>query len=338
MKAVVLRAFGPPDNFANVELPLPTLRHGDVRIRVRAVSFNPVDCQIRRGGAESKSSHSMILGRDLSGTIEAVHDSVTDFIVGDDVYSYVCTLASSGTYAEFVSVPAELVARKPRTLTHEQAAAVPVAGITASMALKHAGAGSATSLFIAGGAGGVGSFALMLAGQRGVRSLVTTAGSAKSRAYLVEQCGLQGDQIVNYNDPDFVMQALRRNGHEFDVVLDLVGGKMLSACCDLLAVDGTLASCTEAASPADFETLFGKNARFHAVGANAYSLTSDRAMWCMYRSMLEELSNWYDTGSLAPPAIRHLGPLRSDVVRQAHALLEGGAVQGKLVAGSGADR
>jgi NADPH:quinone reductase len=337
VKAVVLRAFGSPDNFVDAELPLPPLRHGDVRIRVEAVSFNPVDGQIRKRGLDSRPGQSMILGRDLSGTVDAVHDSVTDLRVGDDVFSYVCTLASSGTYAEFVSVPAVLVSRKPRSLTHAQAAAVPVAGITASMALKRAGVGGATSLFVAGGAGGVGSFALMLARQLGVRGLVTTAGSARSRDHLTRHCGLRDDQIVDYSESDFVAQALRRNGGEFDVALDLVGGRMLSACCDLLAVDGILASCTEGAGPADVETLFRKNALFHAVGAHAYSLSNDRTMWRRYRDMLDGFATLYDKGDTAPPAVRHLGPLCSDVVKHAHALLESGAVQGKLVAGSGAE-
>jgi NADPH:quinone reductase len=309
MKAIVLTAFGSSDNFVDAELPLPPLRHGDVRIRIKAVSFNPVDCQIRKGGPESKLGQSMILGRDLSGTVDAVHESVTDFSVGDDVYSYVCTLASSGTYAEYVSVPAELVARKPSTLTHEQAAAVPVAGITASMALCRTGVGITTSL-------------------------ITTAGGATSRDHLTLQCGLRSDQIVDYKDSDFATQALHRNGGEFDVALDLVGGRMLSACCDLLAVDGILASCTEAASPDDFETLFSKNALFHSVGANAYSLSSDRTTWRKYRDMLDGFARLYDAGDLAPPTISHVGSLSSDVVRRAHALLESGAVQGKLVASS----
>jgi NADPH:quinone reductase len=77
-----------------------------------------------------------------------VYEDVTDFSVGDEVFSYVANLASSGTYAEYVSVPAELVARKPASLTPEQAAAVPVAGITASIALGKAQAGKATSVFI----------------------------------------------------------------------------------------------------------------------------------------------------------------------------------------------
>jgi NADPH:quinone reductase len=331
VKAIVLSSFGSADNFAAADLPIPEVRKGEVRIEVKAVSFNPVDYQIRKGQLESKLVRSMILGRDLSGSVDAVNEDVTDFSVGDEVFSYVCNLASSGTYAEYVSVPAELVARKPASLTHEQAAAVPVAGITASLALNKSRAGKTRSVFIAGGAGGVGTFAILLARQLGVRNLVTTAGKAKSRAYLIEQCGLSDDQIVDYKDGGFIERAMKRNGGGFDVALDLVGGRMLSACCALLAVDGNLASITEAPGRDDFETLFQKNASFHSVGANAYSLTDDRAAWRKYREMLEHLARHFDSGALAPPPINILGTLSPEVVKQAHAMLESNAVQGKLV-------
>lgn len=331
MKAIVLSAFGSADNFVTADLPIPEVRKGEVRIKVKAVSFNPVDYQIRQGRSESKHVRSMILGRDLSGSVDAVHQDVADFNMSDEVFCYVCDRASSGTYAEYVSVPAELVARKPASLTHAQAAAVPVAGITASLALNRAQAGKTKSVFIAGGAGGVGTFTVLLARQRGVRNLVTTAGNARSRAYLIEQCGLSDDQIVDYKDGDFIARAMERNGGGFDIALDLVGGRMLSACCALLAVDGNLASATEAPGLDDFEILFQKNASFHSVGANAYSLTDDRTSWRKCREMLDHLSRHFDSGALAPPPIKILGGLSLDVVKQAHALLESNAVQGKLV-------
>lgn len=331
MKAIVLSAFGSADNFTAADLPLPVVRTGDVRIKVKAISFNPVDYQIRQGQPESRHLRSMILGRDLSGSVDAVHADVTDFSIGDEVFSYVGDLASSGTYAEYVSVPAELVARKPASLMHEQAAAVPVAGVTASLAVNKARVGPTTSAFIAGGAGGVGTFMIMLARQRGVRNLVTTAGSPQSRAYLIAHCGLRDEQIVDYTDRDFIAQAMQRNGGGFDAALDLVGGSMLSACCALLAVDGNLASITEAPSQDDFEVLFQKNASFHAVGANAYALTPDRAAWRTYRELLDHLAWHFDSGTLAPPPVTVLGHLSVDVVQQAHALLERHAVQGKLV-------
>ncbi|MGO1080675.1 quinone oxidoreductase family protein [Inquilinus sp. CA228] len=330
MRAIVLSAHGGTDNFRLAELPIPPLRPGDVRIRVRSVAFNPVDAQIRRGGPEGRMVRSPILGRDLSGIVEAVDDAA-DFQPGDEVYSYVCNLASSGTYAESVSVPAELVARKPRTLSHDQAAAVPVAGITATLALRQAQAEASRSLFVAGGAGGVGTFALMLARHLGVTRLVTTAGYAGSRAYLIERCGLADDQIVDYRQDDFTDRAKDRNGGPFDSVLDLVGGTMLSACCKLLALEGHLASVTETPALGDADVLFQRNASFHTVGANAYSLVEDRAVWRRYRDMLDQLAALFDGGALPPPPITNLGPLSVETVRQAHELLERGAVQGKLV-------
>ena len=124
--------------------------------------------------------------------------AVTDFPVGDEVFSYVCKLASSGTYAEYVSVPVELVAKKPASLSHAEAAAVPVAGITAAMALDKLRLNPESSLFIAGGAGGVGTFAIMLARQLGMDQLFTTAGSNASRDYLVEKCGMRENQVLDY--------------------------------------------------------------------------------------------------------------------------------------------
>jgi NADPH:quinone reductase-like Zn-dependent oxidoreductase len=138
-------------------------------------------------------------------------------------------------------------------------------------------------------------------------------------------------QIVDYKDADFIAQAMQRNGSGFDVALDLVGGNMLSACCTLLAVDGNLASITEAPSQDNFEILFQKNASFHSVGANAYSLMNDRVAWRKYREMLDDLSRHFDSGALAPPPITVLGGLSSEVVKHAHGLLESNAVQGKLV-------
>ena len=331
MKAIVLTAHGSAENFQEAELPVPELRPGDVRIRVKAVSFNPVDYQIRKGQPEGRYVTSNILGRDLSGVVDAADKGQRDFRASDDVFAYVCNRGSSGTYAEYVSVPAELVGRKPASLSHEEAAAVPVAGITASLALAKARADAHRSVFVAGGAGGVGTFVIALARQLGIRKLVTTAGNPKSRAHLIERCELGEERIVDYKQKDFIAHALAKNGGPFDIALDLVGGKMLSACCQLLGVEGNLASITEAPDRDDFETLFEKNASFHPIGANAYSLVDDRNLWRRYRATLDCLAELFDSGAIQPPPITVLGGLSPEVVRKAHGLLEAGGVQGKLV-------
>ena len=328
MKAVVLEDGGAA--FRVCDLPVPPPRAGDVRIRVAAASFNPIDWQIRRRVASGSPTSSMILGRDLSGTVDAVGSGVTGFSPGDEVYSYIGTISSSGSYAEQVSVPAELVAMKPRSLTHVQAAAVPVAGITAKMALAGVRADATRSLFVAGASGGVGSFVLELARAMGLSRVVASAGREASREYLLERFGLR-DRVVDYRDPAFVDAALARNGGPFDMALDLAGAKMLSVCCRLVGMDGCVASATEAPTVDDVEWLFQKNGSFHAVGANAYMLTDDRNAWLKYRGMLRALGRMFDEGVLRPPLVESAGPLEAATVERAHDLLERGAVVGKLV-------
>lgn len=329
MRAIFLEEGGAA--FRASDIPLPPLRPGDVRIRVAAASFNPIDYQIRKAAAGGKPSSHPVLGRDVSGVVDAVAEGITGFFPGDEVYSYIGTRGSSGSYAEYVSVPAELVAPKPRSLSHGEAAAVPVAGITAKMALNALRADATRSLFLAGASGGVGSFVLELARAMGVRRVVASAGRDESRAYLADHFALREEDVVNYRDPDFVATAQARNGAPFDMALDLVGGKMLSACCRLIGLDGTVASAVDAPTADDVECLFQRNGSFHAVGANAYMLTEDRGAWSRYGAMLQEFTRMYDSGKLRPPRVQAAGPLDAETVERAHGLLERNAVVGKLV-------
>jgi NADPH:quinone reductase-like Zn-dependent oxidoreductase len=330
MKAVILKKYGSADNFEWAEIPLPAVSKGQIRIQTKAISFNPVDYQIRKGLSESKMVTSNILGRDLSGIVDEVHSDVNEFKKGDEVYCYVCDLGSSGSYAEYVSVPAEIVALKPASLSHEQAAAIPVAGITAAITLSKTRADKSKSVFVAGGAGGVGSFVIMLAKWLKIQNLFTTAGNEISRSYLINNFQLNPDQIINYNQEDFVKLTLERNGGNFDIAIDLVGGKMLAACCELLCVDGNLASVTESPTPGDFDILFHKNASFHSVGANAYSL-ANKTQWKIYQQVLNHLSKLIDKNLVTLPPVNIVGEFSVTSVRKAHQLLEAGLVQGKLV-------
>ncbi len=331
MKAIILKEYGGSDNFAAADIPVPPVQKGEIRIKIKAVSFNPVDYQIRKGLSESRLVTSNILGRDLSGIVDAVDDDVKEFRKGDEVFCYVCNLASSGTYTEFVSVPSELVARKPLFLSHEEAASIPVAGITALLALTKGRSDRSKSVFIAGGAGGVGSFAILFALQTGIQNIVTTAGNDRSLSYLIQNFHLKEEQIINYRDNDFIQKAVERNKGHFDVVLDLVGGKMLSAGCELLAIDGNLVSVVDAPSPDDFEMLFQRNASFHSIGANAWSLTNDRKYWKKYQHILNHIATLFDSQLISKPPITLLGSLSVDTVKRAHELLENNSMQGKLI-------
>jgi NADPH:quinone reductase-like Zn-dependent oxidoreductase len=331
VKAIWLSAHGSAANFSEVDLPVPEPGPGAVRIRVRAIGFNPVDVQLRAGSVPNAPVRMPVLGRDLSGTIDAVHESVKAFRPGDEVYSYVCELSSSGAYAEYVCVPEELVALKPARLTHEQAASVPVAARTATLALQRTLAGPAKSMLVIGGAGGVGSFVIALAQELGMQRLVTMAGNAASRDYLTGECGLKDDQVVDYRRGGLADLALLANGGAYDVVIDLVGGLLLSEGCKALAIGGNLASATEGPGRDDIETLFARNASFHTIGAHADSLSTDRRRWIRYRDCLDRITTGLDSGSLRLPRVTDVGPWSLATVQRAHELLERGSVQGKLV-------
>jgi len=331
MKAIVLKEYGSINNFESADIPIPLVKKGDIRIRIKAVSFNPVDYQIRKGLPESRQVTSSILGRDFSGIVDEVHEDEREFKKGDEVFCYVSNLASSGTYTEFICVPSTIVAKKPVFLSHEQAASIPVAGITAILAIEKAKKNKSRTFFIAGGAGGVGTFVIMFAKLSGFRNIVATAGNDKSRSYLMQQLQLKEEQIINYRDNDFVKSAIVVNGEYFDVALDLVGGKMLSACCELLAIDGQLISVVDVPGKEDFEILFQKNASFHPIGANAYSLSTNPGHWKTYKYILNYISGLFDSNVLIKPPITILGSLSVGTVKKAHELLENNSVQGKLI-------
>lgn len=331
MKAIILKEYGSINNFESADIPIPLVKKGHIRIRIKAVSFNPVDYQIRKGLPESRQVTSSILGRDFSGIVDEVHEDEREFKKGDEVFCYVSNLASSGTYTEFICVPSTIVAKKPVFLSHEQAASIPVAGITAILAIEKAKKNKSRTFFIAGGAGGVGTFVIMFAKLSGFRNIVATAGNDKSRSYLMQQLQLKEEQIINYRDSDFVKSAIEVNGEYFDVALDLVGGKMLSACCELLAIDGQLISVVDVPGKEDFEILFQKNASFHPIGANAYSLSTNPGHWKTYKYILNYISGLFDSNVLIKPPITILGSLSVGTVKKAHELLENNSVQGKLI-------
>jgi len=331
MKAIVLKKYGSAGNFEKADLPIPAIQKGQVRIKIKAVSFNPVDYQIRKGLPESRMVTSKILGRDFSGIVDETGRDVNDFKKGDEVYCYVCNLANSGTYTEYITVPSALVAKKPVSLSFEQAASIPVAGITAWLSIAKMNADKSKSVFIAGGAGGVGTFAILFLKQSGIQNIVATAGSDKSVNYLIKTLQLRKEQIINYKDDNFIQRAMERNGGYFDIALDLVGGKMLSACCELLAIDSNLVSITNPPDKNGFETLFQKNASFHSVGANAYSLSSNREYWKAYHHILKHISDFFQSNGAIKPPKTVIGSLSVDTVKKAHELLENSSVQGKLI-------
>jgi NADPH:quinone reductase-like Zn-dependent oxidoreductase len=208
MQAVVMRETGDPDVLRYEEADRPGLGEDEVLIKVRAASVNPVDWKARRGFVDRRLP--AVLGNDVSGTVEA--SRAEGFAEGDEVFG----MATSGGYAEFATASAAAIAQKPGGVSHEQAAAIPVAGQTAWQALFDRGGlerGHAT--LIAGAAGGVGHFAVQFARLAGARAIGT--GSSRNRDFVV---GLGAEQYVDYTQQD-VAEAVT----DADVAFDTVGGQ-----------------------------------------------------------------------------------------------------------------
>lgn len=208
MRAVVMRETGGPDVLRLEDAERPEPGEGEVLIRVHAASVNPIDWKFRRG--LSPKQLPAVLGNDVSGTVEI--SRADGFAVGDEVFGF----AASGGYAEFATAPAALIAKKPAAVSHEQAAALPVAALTAWQALfDRGGLQRGQTALIAGAAGGVGHLAVQFAKRAGARVIGT--GSARNRDYVL---GLGADEYVDYTQQDVAADV-----SDVDVVFDTVGGE-----------------------------------------------------------------------------------------------------------------
>src|SRR5215207_6267574 len=207
MQAVLIRETGTPEVLRYEEADRPEPGDGQVLIRVHAASVNPTDWKARRGLSETRLP--AVLGRDASGTVELAR--AEGFDEGDEVFGYV----AGGGYAEFAVASANAIARKPAGLSHEQAAALPAAGMTAWQALFDRGAlERGHTALIGGAAGGVGHLAVQFANIAGARVIGT--GSARNRDFVL---GLGTDEYLDYTEQD-VGQAVSG----VDLAFDTVGG------------------------------------------------------------------------------------------------------------------
>jgi NADPH:quinone reductase-like Zn-dependent oxidoreductase len=208
MQAVVIHETGSPDVLRYEEAERPQAGNGEVLIKVRAASVNPLDWKYRRGFVDKQLP--AVLGIDVSGTIE--ESRADGFDEGDEVFGF----AASGGYAEFATAPAAVIAKKPAGVSHEQAAALPVAGLTAWQALfDRGGLERGQTALIAGASGGVGHFAVQFAKLAGARAIGT--GSSRNRDFVL---GLGAEEYVDDTQQD-VAEAVSG----VDVAFDTVGGE-----------------------------------------------------------------------------------------------------------------
>jgi NADPH:quinone reductase-like Zn-dependent oxidoreductase len=302
MKAVRIHQYGGPEVLAQVEMKRPTPGPNEVLIKVQAASVNPVDWKLRAGYMKDvfPLAFPSTLGWDVSGKVEEAGADVTQFKRGDEVYA----LLEGGGYAEYAAATETVVARKPRTLDHVQAATVPVAGLTAWQGLFEVAQLSAgQKVLIHAAAGGVGNFAVQFAKAKGAYVIGTASG--KNQAFLRE---LGADEAIDYQKTRFEDVV-----HDVDVVLDTIGGETQERSFKVLKKGGILVSLVQPPSQ-ESATKYGVRALFY--GAHASS------------SNLAEIAKLIDNGKVKP-VVETILPLAE--ARRAHELSEGGHVRGKIV-------
>ncbi|GCE76623.1 NADP-dependent oxidoreductase [Cellulomonas biazotea] len=241
MRAITYSRYGGAEVLELTEQPTPKVGADSVLVRVRAASVNPVDWKVRAGYLDPimDVQFPVVPGWDVAGVVEKVGLDTPEYQVGDEVFGYVRKdWVHGGTFAEYVSAPVRTLARKPSSLTFEEAAAVPLAGLTAYQSIRRAGVTSGQTVLVHAAAGGVGGFAVQIAKALGARVLGTA--SERNHDFLR---GL-GAEPVTYGDGlvDRV-RALAPEG--VDVVLDFGSPDAITTAPALLAPGGTVASITD---------------------------------------------------------------------------------------------
>jgi len=250
MKAVLLLDHGGPEMMRYGDAPDPVAGSGEVVVDIHAASINGADPKVRLGNGRYKlTQFPHILGRDFSGIVSAVGAGVSDFKLGDAVFG-VTEQGIEGTYAEKIAIKAALVAKKPASLGHTEAAALGLVSLTALTAIEDtAHLKASQTILIQGGAGGVAGFAVQLAKHIGAKVIATA--SANNLGYVKS---LGADQVIDYNAQDFTTI-----GPICDVVFDTVGGAAVRAgSYKVLKPHGKLvwiAPAPEGPARADVETL-----------------------------------------------------------------------------------
>lgn len=323
MQAVQLKAVGGLENFELVDIATPRPGPGQVLVRVRAASINPVDVRIRTGLPIGPAMPA-VLGADLAGTVEAIGQDVSTFSVGDEVYGCAGGVRGlGGSFAQYMAADTRLLAPKPRDLSMCEAAALPLVSITAWNCMERAAVTSSDHVLVHGGCGGVGHIAIQLAKARGARVAATVSSSEK--AGIARELG--ADETILYTQ-ETVSDYVRRltAGRGFDVVVDTVGGDNLDRSLQAAALHGRIGA-TAARSTHDLSPMHAKALSLHVVFMLIPMLEGigrDE-----HGRILRDIATLVDGGKLRPL----IDPGRFDLPRLPDAFrhLEAGRALGKVV-------
>jgi NADPH:quinone reductase-like Zn-dependent oxidoreductase len=305
MKAIVITAYGNEDVLDYVEVERPEPKADEVLVKVRVAAVNPADWKIRDGMGESFGLKlPLILGGDIAGTVEAVGVEVESFKPGDAVYGMTLSGDFSGGYAKYALAKADAIALKPESLNFEEAAAIPVAALTAWQAMFDlANLSSGQCILITGASGGVGSMAVQLAKAKG--AIVIGTASGRNEQFVRD---LGADEFVDYTQQPFE-QVVK----DVDVVFDTIGNDTQERAFQTLKQGGFLVSSAGTPS-AEKAQEFGVGATFVFCKPNA--------------PQLAEINQLIEEGKLKVH-IETILPLTE--VKKAHQLSQSGRTRGKIV-------
>ena len=304
MKAAILKAFGPVENFEIVDLPTPKPGFREVLVKVFATSVNPLDYQVRRGDYKNELTLPVITGHDVSGEIVEVGQGVENFKVGDQVYYTPEIFKGQGSYAQYHCAHESIIALKPTNLSHLEAATLPLAAGTAwEMLVTRAQLKINQTILIHGGAGGVGIPAIQIAKAMG--AVVFTTARKVHHPFLLE---LGADYVIDYENESYidVVQQIT-GGKGVDVVIDTLGGNTLSDSGLILHQMGQVVTIVDIEKPQNLIHAWGKNATYHFVFTR------------QNRNKLDEITKLAETNKLKPVVNKVF--LLSEIGK-AHSLLE----------------
>lgn len=305
MKAVRIHEFGGPDVLELEEIALPQIKADEVLIKVYASSVNPVDQKIVAGKAQEKfpTKFPLTIGWDVSGVIEEAGNQVRQFSIGDEVYGRPYP-TQNGAFAEYVVIKASEIALKPRNVDYLQAAAVPLAGLTAWQGLfKFGKLEKGQTVLIHGASGGVGSFAVQFAKWKGATVIGTT--SADNLAFIKQ---LGADQAIDHENQRFEDEV-----KDVDLVLDLIAGEVQERSLDVIRAGGRLITTVMP----QFQDK-AKEKHITLEGFTAQSYTED----------LEQIADLIDSGFVSPVVS---AVLNLDEVQKAEQMSMNGHGRGKIV-------
>lgn len=268
MNAMVLTRFGGPDAFELAQVARPEPGPRQVLVKVMATAINPLDYQIRRGDYVSLVQLPTIIGYDVSGVIEQVGAAVTEFTAGDEVYYTPKIFGGAGSYAQWHVADVDLVSRKPRNLSHIEAASLTLVGGTlVEGLLTRAQLKAGESILVHGAAGGVGTIATQIAKACGAWVIATARG--RDREFVA---GLGADEVIDFETESYIERVGQlTEGRGVDVVLDTLGRDTLSRSPQVLAESGRVVTLVDTPEPQNLLDAWGRNATYHFVFTRQYS-------------------------------------------------------------------